>query len=228
MAYIQDNPAEVTAFRTTDLLIAGATFTSPIIDVDGFTQVQTEVIASENGTIEIFFYSDEAGTDIVRSLNIPYLADNGYQFFAAPAFVNYIKYEFTNDAAVTQTDFYYTTKITRTAVEPQLLTTGAFLSPTMVASLNRSILTGIDPDGTFMNVLTTRAGNLDVTIADANDGFNAKVTPGQSLKVADQTHLVGEAYGDAALIADKYIITLANGGFCSRTIRNENKHNGKR
>ena len=212
MAYIQDNPAEVTAFRTTDLLIAGATFTSPIIDVDGFTQVQTEVIASENGTIEIFFYADEAGTDIVRSLNIPYLADNGYQFFAAPAFVNYIKYEFTNDALVAQTDFYYTTKITRTAVEPQLLTTGAFLSPTMVASLNRSILTGIDPDGVFKNVVTSRAGNLDITIADANDGFNAKVTPGQSLKVADQTHLVGEAYGDAALLTDKYIITIANGG----------------
>jgi hypothetical protein len=76
----------------------------------------------------------------------------------------------------------------------------------------RSVITGQDPDGTFRNVLTTRAGNLDVTIADANDGFNAKVTPGQSLKVADQTHLVGEAYGDAALLTSKYIITLANGG----------------
>ena len=76
----------------------------------------------------------------------------------------------------------------------------------------RSVITGQDPDGIFRNVLTTRAGNLDVTIADPNDGFNAKVTPGQSLKVADQTHLVGEAYGDASLLADKYIITLANGG----------------
>jgi hypothetical protein len=76
----------------------------------------------------------------------------------------------------------------------------------------RSVITGQDPDGVFRNVLTTRAGNLDVTIADANDGFNAKVTPGQSLKVADQTHLVGEAYGDAALLTSKYIIALANGG----------------
>ena len=206
MAYIQDNPAEETGFVTTDLLLAGATFTSSVLDVDGFTQVQTEINASHDGTIEIFFCSDEAATDVVRTLTIPYVAANGYQFFAAPAFVNYIKYEFTNDALVTQTDFYYTTKITRTAVEPQLLTTGAFISPAMVTSLNRSILTGQDPDGSFMNVLTTRAGNLDVTIADANDGFNAKVTPGQSLKVADQTHLVGEAYGDAALLTDKYII----------------------
>lgn len=212
MAYIQDNPAEETGFVTTDLLLAGATYTSPVLDVDGFTQVQTEINASHDGTIEIFFCSDEAATDVVRTLTIPYVAANGYQFFAAPAFVNFIKYEFTNTALVTQTDFYYTTKITRTAVEPQLLTTGAFISPAMITSLNRSILTGQDPDGSFMNVLTTRAGNLDVTIADANDGFNAKVTPGQSLKVADQTHLVGEAYGDAALLTEKYIITLANGG----------------
>jgi hypothetical protein len=76
----------------------------------------------------------------------------------------------------------------------------------------RSVITGQDPDGIFRNVVTTRAGNLDVTIADANDGFNARVTPGASLKVADQTHLVGEAYGDAALLTSKYIITLANGG----------------
>ena len=154
MSYTPPLLAEVTAFKTTTLLASGATFSASIIDVNGYTQVQTEVRASHDGTINIEFCSDLACTDVVRSLSIPYLASSGYQFFSSPAFGNFIKYQFTNNGAVTQTDFYYTTKLLTTSLSPQVLTTNAFISPSMVAQLDRSITVGENPTGTLVNEKT--------------------------------------------------------------------------
>lgn len=154
MSYTPPLKAEETGFVTTALLANGATFTSSAIDVNGYSQVQTEILASHDGTISISFCADSGCTDVVRSLSIPYLASNGYQFFAAPAFGNFIKYEFTNTGGVTQTDFYYTTKILTTAISPQLLTTDAFIAPAMVAELGRSITVGSNPSGTLINEKT--------------------------------------------------------------------------
>jgi len=151
MSYTPPLEAEVTAFKTTTPLASGATFTSSAVDVNGYSQVQTEILASHDGTINISFCSDVGLTDVVRSLSIPYVASNGYQFFAAPAFGNFIEYNFTNNGTVTQTDFYYTTKILTTAISPQLLTTGAFIAPSMVTSLGRNIQVGQDVNGTFVN-----------------------------------------------------------------------------
>jgi hypothetical protein len=151
MSYTPPLEAEVTAFKTTTPLASGATFTSSAVDVNGYSQVQTEILASHDGTIAISFCADSGCTDVVRSLSIPYVAANGYQFFAAPAFGNFIEYNFTNNGTVTQTDFYYTTKILTTAISPQLLTTDAFIAPSMVTSLGRNIQVGTNVNGTFVN-----------------------------------------------------------------------------
>jgi len=63
----------------------------------------------------------------------------------------------------------------------------------------RSVITGEDPDGAFKNVLVSRSGNLDVTIGDSNDLYSTRVSPAQSLKVANQTNLVGGAFDSNAL-----------------------------
>ena len=140
-------PAEVTGFVTVTPLGIGGNFDSGVLDVDGRTQVQTEILASHDGTINISFCADAGGIDVVRSLSIPYVASGGYQFFAAPAFGNFIKYEFLNTSGSLQTDFYYTTKFLTVAIAPQLLTTGAFIAPAMVASLGRNIIVGQDENG---------------------------------------------------------------------------------
>ena len=127
------------AFVTTATVAAAATFSSGILDTTGYTQVQTEILSDKDGTLGITFYADAGGTDIVRSLSIPYVAAEGYQFFSAPIFVNYIKYEFTNTEGTDTTDFYYTTKLNSCALSPQLLRTDAYVSPKMVASLTRSV-----------------------------------------------------------------------------------------
>jgi len=151
MSYTPPLDAEVTAFVTTALLASGATFNSGVLDADGKTQVQTEINASHDGTIDISFCADSGCTDVVRSLSIPYTAADGYQFFAAPAFGNFIEYKFTNTTAATQTDFYYTTKFLTTGLSPQLLTTEAFIAPAMVSSLNRSISVGENINGIYHN-----------------------------------------------------------------------------
>lgn len=164
--------AEVTAFVTTALLASGATFDSGVLDADTYTQVQTEISASHDGTIDISFCSDAAGLDVVRSLSIPYVAADGYQFFAAPAFVNFIRYEFTNAVGSAQTDFYYTTKFLTTGLSPQLLTTGAFIAPAMVAHLGRNIIVGEDVNGVFNNA------SVLATTNDAGTTHNLQVVSG--------------------------------------------------
>ena len=151
MAYQPIQPAEQTAFVTGATLAAGATFDSGVLDANGYSQVQTEINASHNGQIDIDFCSDPAGAVVIRSISIPYTAANGYQFFAAPAFGNYIRYKFDNTSGSPQTDFYYTTKWLTTAISPQLLTTDAFIAPAMVTQLGRSITVGQNPSGTLVN-----------------------------------------------------------------------------
>jgi hypothetical protein len=166
MSYTPPLEAEETGFKTTTPVLAGLTFNSTGSwdgAVDGYSQVQTEVLADQDGTIAINFCSDAAFTDVVRSLSIPYTAANGYQFFAAPAFANFIEYKFTNTSITDQTDFYYTTKILTTAIAPQLLTTDAFIAPAMVTSLGRNIQVGTDVNGTFVNSPNGGVSNTNST-----------------------------------------------------------------
>tara|TARA_R110000824_G_scaffold184816_6_gene365757 strand:+ start:1290 stop:2375 length:1086 start_codon:yes stop_codon:yes gene_type:complete len=163
--------AETTAFKTTALLANNTAYDS-VVDwdgnVDGYSQVQTEILASHDGIIDIQFFDDAAFTDLVRRITIPYVAAEGYQFFAAPAFGNFIQYVFLNTSGVTQTDFYYTTKILTTAISPQLLTTGAFIAPAMVATLGRNIIVGQDENGVFGNVSVTETTNDAGTYKNLN------------------------------------------------------------
>ena len=204
MSYTPNEPAELTAFKEEGLLANGATFSSDYLDADGYTQVQTEILASHDGTIAIQFCSDAAGVDVVRSLSIPYVAANGYQFFAAPAFANFIRYQFTNTGGVTQTSFYYTTKFTTTAIQPQLLTTDAFIAPAMVANLGRNIIVGQDPAGTFRNVPTDTEGHLKINLHDPVTAFG-------DLRVAELTPKVHLTF-PYNINTDIVDTTVANGG----------------
>jgi len=170
MSYTPPLEAEVTAFVTTTPLAAAATFDSGMLDAAGITQVQTEIKSDQNGTIEIEFCEDAAGLNIVRSLSIPYTAPD-YQFFAAPAFVNFIRYKFTNTSGVLNT-FYYTTKFLTTALSPQLLTTNAFIAEAMVTSLGRNLLVGQNDGGQFKNVRIDNQQHLEVNASNPKTAYD--------------------------------------------------------
>jgi len=171
MAYQPTQQAEVTAFVTTTPLAAAATFTSAVLDAAGVTQVQTEINSNQNGTIDIEFCDDAAGLNIIRSLSIPYSAANGYQFFSAPAFVNFIRYKFTNTSGSTNT-IYYTTKFLTTALSPQLLTTKAFIAEAMVTTLGRNIIVGQNDAGTFNNVNLDNQNHLEVNVSNPKTAYD--------------------------------------------------------
>jgi hypothetical protein len=164
MSFTPNQQSEKVGFLTTTPLSASGVYTSSLINANGWSQVQTEVNADQDGTMLFEFCSDAAGTDVVRSLTVPFVAANGYQLFAAPAFTNYIRYTYTNNSGSSQTDFYFTTKLLSTSLSPQTLRADGFISSAMMTNLSRSILVGTDEAGNFRNVGTDYKGDLSVSI----------------------------------------------------------------
>jgi len=181
MAYKPHERAAEQAFQTTDNLGPGEIYDSGILDLRGWTQVDTRIVSDQNGLIRISWYSDEAGTDQVRLLNIPYFASNGFQLFSAPAFTPFNRYEFIN-GGVAQGDFFFENKLLHTGLSPQILGLTAFIADGMVAQLNRSIITGQQPDGDYVNARadgsgfsvasSLPAGNTVTSEWVDTDGFN--------------------------------------------------------
>lgn len=175
MAYQPAGPE--LGFSTTALLANGATYDSTVLDLSDFTQVQTHILSDVDGTIVIDFIEDSGGTDILRTLTIPYTGGSGYQTFSAPAFTPYVRYRFTADEAG-QSDFYFDTKFLRTALSSQILGVDAFISPLMTATLGRSVLVGKTSGGTFNNVAIEPVTNaLDVNIPRSAFGELEVVNP---------------------------------------------------
>ncbi len=167
----RNQPVSGTAFSTTTNLAASETFDSGFLELSKYQQVQTHILSSHDGTIQISFAADSAGTDIVRSLTIPYRASTGFQLFSAPAFADYVRYEFTNDAGVTTTDLLYETKFLINSLSGQLLGLNASLSPSMVANLGRNVIVGRDSAGNFRNVPTDTEGNLKINVHEPTTAF---------------------------------------------------------
>ena len=147
------------AFSTTDVLADAAVYSSGVISLAGDTQVQTEVLASHDGSMEFIFYSDAGGTDIVRSLTVPYTATDGFRLFGATTFGHYVQYKFTNNSGSLQTDFYFSTKRSASAQSGQTLATDGFIASGMIAPLQRAILTGQDENGAYGNVSVSETTN---------------------------------------------------------------------
>jgi len=173
------------AFSTTATLNAGQTYTSAVsvFDTEYTSQVQTEVLASHNGTLTFTFYGDTAGTDAIRTLTVPYLASEGYRQFGAPTFGLSAKWAFTNTSGSNQTDFYFSTKLLRGAVSPQVLALDAFVSPAMVATVGRAVLTGATDGGLYRNIQVDNEGHLQVHTARPATAFG-------DLAVAEKTPIV--------------------------------------
>jgi len=159
------------AFVTTNLLASGGNYTSEWISAQGYSQVQTHILASHNGTLTFQFAEDSAGVDVVRTLSLPYVAANGYQLYAAPVFGDYLKYSFTNTSGQTQTDMYYETKLMTTAINPQLLRLDAPVSGGMIATVGRSILMGKTEGGGYYDNVSVHDGNIEVGVMEPRSAF---------------------------------------------------------
>lgn len=171
-----NSPESGNLYKTTanlpDGSLAQRTYSSGLIDVRGYHQVQTHVLSDRPGTIDILFYSDDQKADLVRQLTLPYIPSDDFELFAAPTFSDYVEYCFINDAGGAQADFLYETKALVSPLSGQVLGVNAPIDSKMVANLNRSITVGEKPDGSFHNI--PHNGKAYNTIATMLAGVNVQ------------------------------------------------------
>jgi hypothetical protein len=160
-----NNKSDGVGFQTTVNLASGDTFSSDVIDAQGYTQVQTHIVCDNDGTLGFKFCSTSncSGTTVgqngvERYLSVPYLASTGFQLYSAPAFTPYVQYTFTNGGTGTTTQLFYETKLLTKSLSGQLLGVNSFISPSMVGNLVRSVATGKQPDGDFVNAVADGTG----------------------------------------------------------------------
>jgi len=177
-------------FQTTDNLTSGSTYNSSVLDLQGYTQVQTHIVCNNNGTLGFKFCSTSncSGTTVgqngvERYISIPYEASSGFQLYSAPAFTPYVQYSFTNDGTNTTTQLFYETKFLTKPLSGQLLALNSSISPSMVANLGRNILVGQDVAGNFRNTSVDAEGHLKVHIDEPLTAFG-------ELRVANMTPLL--------------------------------------
>lgn len=183
MAYQPAEDAAFQAYVTTANLGISGVYSSGVLDLQSFTQVDTHVVSDVDGVITVHWYSDAAGTDQVRLLTIPYSAANGFNLLSAPAFTPYVEYVYTN-GAVAQTDFFFETKFLRVPLSPQILGLTAFIAGGMVAQLNHSILVGTDAAGAYNNVSVATVSNSTTTTENLQvvSGARPSQLPGRVAK----------------------------------------------
>ena len=169
------------AFSTATPPNDGVTFDSGVLDNRGFQQVQTNILADQDGVLTFTFYEDAAGTDAVRTLSLPYIASNGYQQYSAPTFSKYVRYQFLNNSGANQTDFYYETLFLTSALNPQQLRLDAPMAAAMISQLTRSVIAGKQPSGGYANASLDETGAFLTTIQNPVTAFGelqiAEVNP---------------------------------------------------
>ena len=164
---VSTQPDAVSGFITTANLGSSATYTSSLISIGDYNQVDTRIVSDTDGTIVIEFCSDNTPT-VVRTLTIPYVAADGFQLFSAPCFTPYVKYTFNNSASA-QSTFYFETKLLSSALSPQVLRLDGFVSPSMVSTVGRSAVLGFEPStSSYKNANVTAVTNDTGTTHNLN------------------------------------------------------------
>ena len=184
MGISQTGAADVfLGFQTSALLANGETYDSGILSLQNMSQVQTSVLSDKNGTLTIDFIRDAAGTDVLRTLTIPYVGGSGFEMFSSVAFTPYVRYRFTCNEA-SQADFYFDTKVLNTALSPQILDLTAFVSPAMVGTLGRNVIMGQDGSGNFNNA------SIVATTNDSGTTYNLQTVNGaRPSQLTGRTHV---------------------------------------
>ena len=166
--------------------------------------------------------SDEFGNNIVGN-TAPTMSPlgGGFATLGAAFFDNYFRILVINSSGASANAYSVKVNGQQTPPAPVFTSLDQPVFGSYPAPLNRSVLTGQDSEGLFKNVNITRNGDLANAITDADLGFHAIVTPGGSLKVSEQTHLVGEAFGGAALNTTKWNVDSTGTGSQDATIPGE-------
>lgn len=153
----------VDAFSTDSPLDDSEIFDSGIQDLDGFQFVAGEISSDQNGTFKGEWYDDIQGTNLLRSFEAPYQSANGLSFLSVPKLSQFFRITFENNSGVNQSYIHIRLKVSNTSYSPQLIQADQFLPTNAIASVVRSILTGKNAVGDFVNVGTNDVGALNTS-----------------------------------------------------------------
>ena len=157
--------------------------------------------------------SDTSGNNIQGNLSPSIISTIGFpSTFGAPFFDDYFRLVVVNVSGSSSNSYSIKAVGQQTPAAPVFNSIDQPIASFFPAPLNRSVITGLDVDGVFHNVVTTRNGNIAQSVTDADLGFHQIVTPGGASKVASQTHLVGEPFGGAELNTTEWDIDLVGSG----------------
>lgn len=148
-------------FSTNTPLSGSASYDSGIVDVEGYTQLWTEIESDQPGTLVGTWYDDAVGTNILRTFTAPYDPSEELLYSTTVVLGKYLRYVFTNDATP-QTRFHMRLKLDSRAYSGQMLKVNSFIPSNVLAALTRSVIAGQDVNGTYSNVLVN-SGNALVT-----------------------------------------------------------------
>lgn len=143
-----------------DFSSVGECFVSDLLTLDTYSQVITKVQSDKDCGMHFVWYSDSAGTKIIRTLTPSFLASTGYDFLSSVAFGPYVRYTIAPTSSTTS-ELFFTTEFSNYAVQPQLFTLNSGVFGSMISALNRSVLVGQQEGSTnYSNVLTTSDNEL--------------------------------------------------------------------
>lgn len=163
-------PVITTHFSTTSNLGSSASYTSSIIDLTTEVNILTEIHSDQDGTYEGYWYSDLAGTNLVRQFTRPYLASEDHIMISTPVLAPYFRLVFVNGSTAT-TDIWINFKSSKTAITSQILGLDDFVPDNMTSLLTRSIIMGVDEDGLYDNAKVNKANALVTGDFELEVGF---------------------------------------------------------
>lgn len=163
----------------------GEMWTSAILDVDNYTQIQSELFSSGTARFMGTWYVDNTDQDtsqIIRSFFILYTS-GVLENNTAPRLSRYVRLAWAPTDGVTQTSTLMRFNLLTSAVSGNTVSVSGFVAGNMVANVSRSITVGKQPDGDYVNApadgaawetTATLSGDAEYTSAWTDtDGWNS-------------------------------------------------------
>lgn len=160
---------EVSALTTTVLLVADGTFTGPITAVEGFVTLGVSVRSDQNSAVNgllVRWWSDEAGTTLLRDVSLAYDSAPDGVFFQSPVQGPYVQVVYTN-GPIGQNDFSLHTQFDVASPGPLMQSLSEPLTDTLLANTVRAITALRKDDASYVSSKATDAGNLCIAIQEA-------------------------------------------------------------
>jgi len=150
------------------------------------------------------------GVTINDSDSFSILADKSKVFTFSPA-RRYFKTYYVN-GSTDQTIFNIQAQVKRGGFKPSSHRIKDNIVADDDATLQKSVLTGEDPFGTFRNVNVQLSGALNTSIEDGQTARRAEVEPLGSLKTVESTRVVGTAFSNGTKDPNFWTETVVGSG----------------